>query len=109
MPNFERNLRQVLTYWEVLDTDEYNRPVFGPPQHLPCRWEDVAELVIDKHGEEIKSKSRIFLAVPIRAEGYVLLGESAVSTPSLSGGEEVRQVKMVPDLRNLKQMYTVWL
>jgi len=109
MPNFERNLLQTLTYWEQTGSDQYNKPIFADPISLRCRWEDVVEKVIDKHGEEIVSKSRIFLAVPIRAEGYVLQGESTSMTPLVIGAEEVRQVKSVPDLRNMKQMYTVWL
>jgi hypothetical protein len=110
MPNFERNLRQTLTYWEVTGSDQYNKPTFAVPVTLSCRWEDVAEAVIDKYGAEIVSKSRIFLAVPIRAEGYVLLGESVAADPLvIDGAQEVRQVKSVPDLRANKQMYTVWL
>ena len=134
MPNFERNLRQTLTYWEQDGTDQYNKPNLISPVQLPCRWEDNIELVIDKHGQEFKSKSRIFLAVPIRAEGYVLQGAftewllqggfwdvngvwideatwsgGLISPLRIRGIQEVRQVKGVPDLRNMKQMYTVWL
>jgi hypothetical protein len=134
MPNFERNLRQKLTYWEVVSYDQYNKPTFADPIQLNCRWEDVAEAVIDKYGAEIISKSRIFLAVPIRVQGYVLPGEytfwvlesgewddngvwvpnadwngAPIDPLTLEGIQEVRQVKSVPDLRANKQMYTVWL
>lgn len=111
MPNFKRNLRQTCTYWAKTGTDQYNKPTFGTPVTLACRWEDTSEKVIDKHGAEIVSKSRVFTAVEFSAEGYLALGDHT-GTPSplgLDSADEIRQMKRVPDLRNLQTLYTTWL
>ena len=95
-PNFERNLNQVCTYWVPSgSTDLYGKGAFNTPVLLNCRWEDIAEIFIDKTGEERHSKSRIFLAQDIALEGYLALGDqTATSDPrTLSGAWEVRNRK----------------
>lgn len=111
MPNFERNLRQALTYWPKTGTNEFGKPVFDSPVLLPCRWEDINERVIDKHGAEIVAKARIFTAEPMNPEGWVIQGDSSlIMDPlTLADAEEIRQAKAVPDLRNLKTLHTTWL
>lgn len=111
MPNFERNLRESCTYWAKTGTDQYNKPTFVSPIVINCRWEDVAEQVIDKHGAEIISKSRIFAAVELSAEGYLAHGDHSMSADplTLTGAHEIRQAKRVPDLRAVKSLYTIWL
>ena len=110
MPNFERNLRQTCTYWPLTGTDLYGKPAFSAPQHPDCRWEEIAELFIDKRGQEATSKSRVFLAIDIDIEGYLFLGTSAETNPLvLADAYEIRQVKKTPDLRNLKTLYVAML
>ena len=111
MPNYERNLRQICTFWQKTGTDQYGKPTFAAPVVLNCRWEDINEKVIDKHGSEIVSKSRIFTAAQLSPEGYLAPGSYA-SEPNpldIPVAEEIRQHKIVPDLRNLKNLYTTWL
>lgn len=111
MPNFERNLRQTCTYWMKTGTNEYSKPVFASPVVLNCRWEDISEKVVDKHGQEIIAKSKIFTAAELNPEGWLAEGihDSTIDPTTLDGAEEIRQVKRLPDLRNLKTMYTTWL
>lgn len=116
MPNFTRNLLQLCTLWVPTGTDIYNRPTFAAPVKIACRWEDISELVIDKRGQEITSKSRIFLAQDVDVEGYLRLTPANdtnwASHDPLTGGEafEIRQVKRTPNLRDPTQiLYTVWL
>ena len=111
MPNFERNLRQICTYWDVTgEKDMFGKSVFTAPVELPCRWEDINELFIAKNGQEVTSRSRVFLAQDISLEGYLMLGISVDPNPlNLSTAFEVRQVKAIPDLRSLKKLFTVYL
>jgi hypothetical protein len=117
MGNFARNLLQYCTYWEQTDTDTYGKPVFAAPVRLPCRWEDISEHVIDKHGHEIVSKSRIFTSVQPRPEGYMRLTAandanwaSVDPLDTTKGAFEIRQVKTIPNLRNpLNVLHTTWL
>lgn len=109
-PNFERNLLQDATYWVQTGTDLYNKGVFSAPVVLKCRWEDMSELFIDKTGQEVTCKSRVYFAVDIALEGYLLLGTSVATDPtSVVGAFEVRQVKRTVDLRNVKTLYAVYL
>lgn len=111
MPNFERNLHQTCTYWAKSGSDQYNKPTFVSPVVMNCRWEDVSEKVIDKYGSEIVSKSKVFTAVELSAEGYLALGSHAlvVDPLALEGAYEIRQSKRLPDLRAVKMLYTIWL
>ena len=110
MPNFERNLRQTATYWASTGHDLFGKQAFATPVTLPVRWEDKVELIRDKTGEEIASKSRVFLATDIDIDGYLFLGTSVAADPTqVNGAEEVRQLVSTPDLRNLKTLYVAYL
>lgn len=108
-PNFERNLRQTATFWAKTGTTTSGGSTFGAPQQLACRWEDIQEKIIDKYGQEVISKARVFFASSIDLEGYLLQGISNAADPRTVGGTEIRNVKSVPDLRAIKTMYVAML
>lgn len=110
MPNFERNLRQTCTYWAQTALNMSGKGTFATPVQLPCRWEDVAHLFLNKRGQEVTSRSRVFLAQDIDLQGYLMLGTSAAADPTtLVDAWEIQQVKVTPDLRNLKNLYVAML
>lgn len=104
-------LAQVATYWEPSsDTDRYGKPTQAAPVQIPCRWEDKLSQVMSKKGEEITSKSRVFLAAPVNIDGYLFLGVSTETDPSsLDKAYEIQAVSVTPDLRNLESLTTVYL
>lgn len=106
-----RALNQTLTYWEPTGvSDTFGKPIWKNPVQLPCRWEDKQQEIVSKTGEEVISKSRIFLLSQMNINGYVFLGESSERDPTkVDGAWEVQQVGTTPDLRNLKQLTTVYL
>lgn len=109
MNNILNKLQQDATYWYPTGSDLFNKQTFGRAT-IKCRWEDVSEVFIDKTGKEATSKSVIFFAENIDIEGYVFLGESLENDPTLvPGAHMVKQVSRIPDLRNLKTLYTVYL
>lgn len=110
MPNYERNLTQTATYWEPDSEDKFGKKTFKDPVYICCRWEDRAEMVFDKTGQQVVTKSRVFFKQDISLDGYICLGEETTDDPTLlSNAYEVRQVARVPDLRNLTTLYTVYL
>lgn len=111
MPNFERNLKQTLTYWAPTGvSDAFGKVTYASPVPLSCRWEDRIELFRDKRGQEFQSKAKVFLAVAIDLDGYLFKGTSAAADPTaVAGAYEVRQLLTTPDLRALKNMYVALL
>lgn len=110
MPNFERNLRQTATYWAPQSQDLFGKTTYDAPVQIPVRWEDKVELFRDKTGQEVASKSKVFLAQDIDLDGYLMLGTSFAADPlSEENAYEIRQVMRTPDLRNLKTLYVAML
>lgn len=106
-----RKLNQTCTYWGPTgQTDLYGKTVWSDPIQLPCRWENNQSQVMAKSGQEIVSKARVYLAVPVNVDGYLFLGESAAADPTtVDGAENIQNVGTTPDLRNLQQLTTVYL
>lgn len=106
MPNFERNLKQTVTYWEPTGSDLFGKATFSSPVTLSCRWEDIQEQFTDKLGQVTISRSKVYLASDINIDGYLFLGTSVASDPTeVAEAEEIRNIKRIPDLYNLKTMY----
>lgn len=110
MIDFASKMNQAVTYWAQTGYDLFGKGTFSSPVALDARWEDSAELFIDKHAQETVSKSKVFLAQDISLEGYLLLGTSVAADPTVVPlAYEVRQIKRIPDLRNLQQLYVAIL
>jgi hypothetical protein len=108
---YESYLRQDITYWHPTGTsDAFGAVVFAAPQYLRGRWEDKTDLVRSKTGEEITTRSRVFLPQDISIDGYLFLGQSLATDPrTVPGAYEVQSKGRQPDLRNLKQLTVAWL
>lgn len=110
MTNLARNLRQLATYWVQTGTDLYGKGIFSSPVQRVCRWEDMNELFIDKMGQEVTCKSRVFFVEDLSVEGYLFNGNSSAADPTaLAGTWEIRQVKRTPDLRAIRTLYVAYL
>lgn len=108
--NIERKLPMIATYWSQGGQNIYGAGTYNSPTQLPCRWEDTGELFIDKTGQEVVSRSKVYFAEDIDLEGYLALGISMASNPTgVVGAFEIRQVKRTPDLRNVRTLYVAFL
>lgn len=108
--NLARNLRQKATYWVSNGRDMFGKPTFTAPVSVMCRWEDLSELFIDKVGQEVTCKSKVFFDTDKDLQGYLFLGETAETDPlSLATAFEIRQIKRTPDLRAIQTLYVVYL
>ncbi len=110
---FTTALRQQATYWEPDAEDAYGKPSFKTPVLLKCRWEDRTELVHNKLNSEYVSKARVFFAQDMSVDGYIALGDyvtDLVASPlTLTTAHEIMLVSRIPDLRNMKTLYGVYL
>lgn len=108
--NYTRYMKQTATYWAVASTDVYGKRTFTAPQSLACRWEDRTELIRNKKGAEIVSKSRIFLESAVDIDGFLYKGTSEETDPTtLEGAYEVQMISQQPSLRNLQQLNVAYL
>jgi len=109
MPGYDRNMHQLATYWQPVGHDLFNRKVFIHSL-VKCRWEDTITVIVDKNGKEIRSATTVFLPIPVDLEGFLALGDHSDTDPTLvDGASEIKQLSSIPDLRNLRQLYTAYL
>jgi hypothetical protein len=92
--------RQDITYWPKTGENKYGEESFGVPQLLKGRWEDRNEVVRLPSGEEIVSKSVVFLPTDVTTHGYLAQGDqTAEADPTQAEGREIQTVINVPSLR----------
>jgi len=106
-----RATTEIATYWAPTgDTDRYGKPVLGAPQTITVRWEDRLTQVINKSGEQIMSKARVYSLTPIDMDGYLAQGTHSDTDPRpLNVAFEVQAIATTPDLRSLKSLSTAYL
>lgn len=104
-------MRQILTYWEpITGTDLYGKPSMSAPVTRKCRWEDKTQQIQSKRGEEIVSKSRVYMLEDCHIDGYLFLGTSSNADPTkVEGAMEVQAVANTPSLSSLQSLTTVYL
>lgn len=108
---FDRNLKQIVTRWEALPGyDTYGKRTFAAPVAVKARWEDWVEVFRNKHGDEVRSRARVFFKIPIGPDDYLYLGTSIAADPTtVTDAWEVSGVRKIPDLRNLNSIYVALL
>jgi hypothetical protein len=105
-----RGLNQKVTYWAPSGSSQFGGTNYSGPIVLNGRWEDSMENVITPAGQEIVSRAKIYTDTPIKDTGFVYPGVSDASTPQgVSGAYEIRTVASIPDLRNLKRLWTAYI
>lgn len=106
-----RGFNQTLTYWAPsTKTDLYGKPASSTPVQFKCRWEDRREQLKDKKGEELISKSRVFLIEDVEEDGYVFLGVSTEADPTtVKDAWEIQCKARQPDLRGLRNLTVLYL
>lgn len=109
-----RHLKQDATYWAPSTTTDVNgKPVSSAPVVLKCRWEDKQEQIKAKSGEDVISKSRVFIdgnAIDIDLDGYIALGVRTDIDPSQSEDAfEIQALGKTPDLRSIRNLTVIYL
>ena len=97
----QRNLKQDVTHWAVTK-DGYGGNTYAAPVALKGRWEDRSVRFRGPSGDEINSKSVVFLSAEVAENDYIFLGISVAADPStLPEAFQVASYLEIPDLRNL--------
>lgn len=109
-----RNLRQTATYWGNPAPDGWGGKTFDAPVEILCRWEDKVEKVIGANGEEIVSRSVVFLAQDVDEGGFLYLGsvsgDSTDDSPEeVAGAYEIKAFRKIPSIRATKWERKAWL
>lgn len=92
---------QIATFWELTGVDGENQPQFALPIQLNVRWEDRTDYLRTKQGEQITSRSRVFVPQTIKVGDYLFLGTNAETDPrTVVNAYRVLDYREIPDLFN---------
>jgi hypothetical protein len=91
-----------ITYWAPKGGDGYNNRTYGPPQLLKGRWSDRNERATTPDGQEIISRSVVYLREDVAIDGFLYNGASFEDSPLTQDGALPIQVFIkVPDIRSV--------
>ena len=96
---YTSSLNQNATYWAVTGVDVSGDPTYDSPTKIKCRWENIAEIIYNDMGEEIKVSASVFVSFDALVGSYLYLGISEETDPTdQSESREVKGFSKVPDL-----------
>lgn len=102
--------RQDVTYWAPTGTDKFNKRAWAAPVVIKARWEDRIETVQSKDGSTYTSKTRVLTSAVLALDGYLMLGASNATDPTvIDGAYEIQALGRQPDLRNATSMSVAYL
>lgn len=103
--------RQQATYWGAPVQSGFGGISFGTPTLIMCRWEDRVESFTNSTGNEVHSKSIVYVLGPYDIGGYLVRGDHTnVSDPTtMDAALEIQRCDDIPDLRGLNNEYRVFL
>lgn len=102
MTFINRNLKQTVTYWAPAGFNAYRERLFDDPVTILGRWEDNVQLVRSVNGEEVVSKSTVFLASDVAAGGYLALGDlTSEASPQDANAHPIITFTSTPDIRSV--------
>lgn len=72
-----RAVTQIAVYWGTPSEDGHGGYTFADPVEISCRWEDKQEIIEAQNGEQLLSRSVVFVTQDLDELGYLYLGELA--------------------------------
>jgi hypothetical protein len=91
---------QTITYWGTPQPDGMGGVVFAAPVSMLARWEQNAIQDYDDKGTAIVSQARVFTKVDLDIGGFVFLGITAATDPTVIGGAfEIKNFVKTPSIR----------
>lgn len=103
-------MHQKATYWGGRTQGGFGDITFDAPIVLDVKWEDRVETFTDLSGNEHQSRAIVYTDRDLDLGGYLLLGESVATDPTVvSGALEIQRSDEVPDLRGLNTEYRSFL
>ena len=101
MPNWiTKNLKSTVTYWTPGVRDVFGAITFSKST-IKGRWEERAEQLIDRTGQEVVSRAVVYVDTDVTLDGYLLEGSSTAADPTTlaSDAYQVRGWRKIPDLK----------
>lgn len=101
---------QTATYWGPPTPDVYSEGTYPAPVQISCRWEDRADLFVDRDGQERQSAAVVYPDQELSTDGWLVLGTSAESDPhDAEGAFQIKATRNIPSLDNTLYELKVWL
>lgn len=69
-----RNCTDTAVYWGSPVNDINNHKTFADAIEIPCRWEEMGQVVTDSKGVEFTSRALVFVLQDLDEEGYLYKG-----------------------------------
>lgn len=90
-------LSETLTIWRRNGASSSGDPTFAAPAAILGRWIEKAELILDRDGEQRRSRATVFLADAASADDWLLRGSSTAGQPP-SAAVRIETMSDVTDL-----------
>ena len=100
---YARNLSQLATLYARTGVNSYGEPSYGAGITIRCRWQDVAQNLIDAQGQDFVSRSVIYVGAQAKAGDRIAYGSGA----SFSESDEIKTVFTSPSLDGNKMLIKV--
>lgn len=103
--------RQYCVYWPPLGNDNYGEKLYGPPEELRVRWEDLGEIVLEFDGKEFVPRHTVYVGEDLEELGKLLFVRLAELT-SQNPPEEamiIRKFEKTPTLKANKFLRIAYL
>lgn len=105
-----RNLKDKVTWWQVAN-DGSGGFTFSAPVVLAGKWTEETQRITSGNGEEIISKSMVFLSQDVYEGDYLALGDqSAVADPgTIEEAYRIAAFRKYTDLRGVEAVRQAYL
>ena len=101
---------QTAVYWGSPVEDGTGGKTFADPVEISCRWEDTLEVITDAQGNDIVSKSAIYVTQDVDEQGYIYLGTLAdldsaeeADPTTVDDAHVIRRFDKIPTLRKTNE------
>lgn len=109
-------LNQKAVYWANPVNDGYGGRSFDDAIEIDVRWEDRQELFIDASGEEVRSRSVVYVAIDMSSGEYLYLGILAGLSSTeegdpltVSSAYAIRAFRKIPNVAGDVFVRKAWL
>jgi len=100
---YARNLSQLATLYARTGVNGYGEPIYSAGTTIRCRWQDVAQNLIDAQGQDFVSRSVIYVGAQAKAGDRIAYGSGA----SFSESDEIKTVFTSPSLDGRESLIKV--
>ena len=101
----KKHLKQRAVYWSPsAGNDDFGKPIWGDPEEIICRWEDINIQYLDLKGEVKVSNAVVWINVDLELNGVLWKGK-LIDIISLDdpygnpGARTINKFNSIPDLK----------